>query len=142
VLVQHRELAKLAGLTDDQIGAVGQARLDISCFTYVQTLVLAFTDEVIGRARMSNWLFEAIHSTLTPREIVELILVIGWYWTACRLTTTLEIEPEQALGQAVTTMLMAQGEDRSAPRSADSRSCTTDFGGPRIDPPRAQSEMT
>jgi len=41
---------------------------------------------------------------LTPREIVELLLVIGWYWTACRLTTALEIEPEHAFGHGVLAM--------------------------------------
>jgi alkylhydroperoxidase family enzyme len=115
VLVQHRALAKLAGLTDQQISAARPRGLDSascwsdsSCCSHAQRLVLAFADQVTAGPRISNSLFEQIHSVLTPREIVELLLVIGWYWTACRLTTTLEIEPEHALGHGVINMLQTE----------------------------------
>jgi alkylhydroperoxidase family enzyme len=115
VLVQHRALAKLAGLTDQQISAAGPPdldsasyRSDSSCYSHAQRLVLAFADQVTAGTRISNPLFEQIHSMLTPREVVELLLVIGWYWTACRLTTTLEIEPEHALRQGVSRMLQTK----------------------------------
>jgi 4-carboxymuconolactone decarboxylase len=112
VLVQHRALAKLAGLTDQQISAARPADLDstgywsdVTCYSHVQKLVLAFADEVIAGPRISNPVFERIRSVLTPREIVELLLVIGWYWTACRLTTTLKIEPEHALAHGLISVL-------------------------------------
>jgi 4-carboxymuconolactone decarboxylase len=120
VLVQHRALAKLAGLTDQQISAARPPDLESigywsesTCYSRVERLVLAFVDEVTGGARTSNSLFEHVRSVLTPREIVELLLVIGWYWTACRLTTTLEIEPEHALGQSVISMLEIERERRA-----------------------------
>jgi alkylhydroperoxidase family enzyme len=123
VLVQHRALARLAGLTDQQISAARPADLDsywsdCSCYSHVQELVLAFTDEVIAGARISNPVFERIRSVLTPREIVELLLVIGWYWTACRLTTTLEIEPEHALGHVVISVLEVERERRAGQTAA------------------------
>ena len=125
VLVQHRALSKLAGLTDQQISAARPLDLDSTgywsdstCYSHVQKLVLAFTDEVIAGARISNPVFERIRSVLTPREIVELLLVIGWYWTACRLTTTLEIEPEHALGRGVISMLEAEQARRAGQPSA------------------------
>ena len=125
VLVQHRALAKLAGLTDQQISAARPPDpdstsywSDSTCYSHVQKLVLAFTDEVIAGARISNPVFERIRSVLNPREIVELLLVIGWYWTACRLTTTLEIEPEHALGRGVISMLEAEQARRAGQPSA------------------------
>jgi hypothetical protein len=60
---------------------------------------------------------EQVDGVLTPREIVELLLVIGWYWTACRLTPTLEIEPEHALGHGVINMLQT-GQANHARRPA------------------------
>lgn len=121
VLVQHRALAKLAGLTDEQISAAGEPAHDSACywsepacFTYVQRHVLAFTDAVLTCTRVSDALFERVHHVLSPREIVELVLVIGWYWTACRLTTTLDIEPEHALGHGVIAMLQIEQDKRSA----------------------------
>ena len=125
VLVQHRALARLAGLTDQQISAARPLDLDSTsywsdsaCYSHVQKLVLEFTDEVIAGARISSPVFERIRSVLTPREIVELLLVIGWYWTACRLTTTLEIEPEHALGRGVISMLEAEQARRAGQPSA------------------------
>jgi 4-carboxymuconolactone decarboxylase len=117
VLAQHRALARLAGLTDEQIAATGQPSIESDCFTYVQRLVLAFTDEVIDGPQVSGVRFERIHNVLTPREIVELLLVIGWYWTACRLTTAIDIEPEHPLGHGVIAMLQFE-QDRRAGRLA------------------------
>jgi len=69
---------------------------------------------VLAGPRASDALFERIDRVLAPREIVELVLVIGWYWTACRLTTTLDIEPEHALGHGVIAMLQVEQDKRSA----------------------------
>lgn len=124
VLVQHRALARLAGLTDQQISAArppdpGSTSYwsDSTCYSQVERLVLAFADQVIAGPRISSSLFDQIHSMLTPREIVELLLVIGWYWTACRLTTTLEIEPEHALGHGVVSMLEIEQARRAGQRA-------------------------
>jgi hypothetical protein len=101
------------GLTDVQIVAVGEPTLDHPCFTYVQKLVLAFVDEVGAAPHVSDALFERIKSALTSREIVELLLVIGWYWTACRLTTVLDIAPEHAFGHGVLALLRLEQAKRT-----------------------------
>ena len=121
VLAQHRPLARMTGLTDDQIAAAGNRSPAGACFTYVQSLVLAFADEVVDGLRVSDVLFERIRKTLSPREIVELLLVIGWYWTACRLTTALELEPEHALAHGLVSMLRAEQAQRSDQPAADAR---------------------
>ena len=113
VLVQHRAIARAVGLTDEQIAGAAQPSLDSPCFNYVQKLVLAFADGVSSAPHVSDALFERIESVLTPREIVELLLVIGWYWTACRLTTTLKIEPEHAFGHGVLAMLQIEQAKRA-----------------------------
>lgn len=113
VLAQHRAIARMVGLTDEQIAAAGELTLDNPCFTYVHKLVLAFADELGAAPHVSDALFERIESVLTPREIVELLLVIGWYWTACRLTTALEIEPEHAFGHGVLAMLQLDQAKRA-----------------------------
>ena len=119
VLVQHRAVARIVGLTDEQIAAAGEPTLDSSCFTYVQKLVLALAHEVLAAPHVSDSLFERVESVLTPREIVELLLVIGWYWTACRLTTTLDIEPEHAFGHGVLAMLQLEQAKRAGRLAAE-----------------------
>ena len=83
--------------------------------------------------RLSDAVFERIHHVLSPREIVELVLVIGWYWTVCRLTTTLDIEPEHALGHGVIAMLQVEQDKRSgqpagAPRPVEGPAGATRHG--------------
>jgi hypothetical protein len=46
----------------------------------------------------------------SSREMVELLLVVGWYWTVGRLMTTLDIEPDAALGAQSLQMLREQKE--------------------------------
>lgn len=84
VLAQHRAIARIAGFTDEQ-----------------------------AAPHVSDALFERIEGVLTSREIVDLLLVIGWYWTACRLTTALEIEPEHAFGHGVLAMLQLDQAKRA-----------------------------
>jgi alkylhydroperoxidase family enzyme len=112
IIAQHATLAKSVGVNDNQIVAVRQPVIESRWFTPVQQLVLAFVDEATQMPRISDSLFEAVRPVLPPREIVELVLVIGWYWTACRLTTTLDLEPERALGSQLDAILRNQHSRR------------------------------
>jgi len=47
--------------------------------------------------RISDALFERMRRLFSSREIVESLLVVGWYWTVGRLMTTLDIEPDPVL---------------------------------------------
>lgn len=95
--VQHVALAHLVGVSDEQITALQRGELEGEHFTTKEQLVLAFADEVIQTPRLSDALFERMRSVFSSREIVELLLVVGWYWTVGRLMTTLDIEPDPAL---------------------------------------------
>ena len=66
---------------------------------------MAFAGEVMRTPRLSDALFEHMRSHFSSREIVELLLVVGWYWTVGRLMTTLDIEPDAALGTRALQML-------------------------------------
>jgi len=118
IWTQHIALGRIAGVTDEQIAAVSRPEIHDGCFTEVEQLVLTFADEVIQRPRVSDSLFHRIHGPLSSREIVELLLVVGWYWTACRLTTALDVEPEGALGAHVAAMLK-EGQSNTPTASAE-----------------------
>ena len=103
--VQHVALAHIVGVSDEQITALQQGRIEGEHFTTKEQLVLTFADEVIRTPRVSDALFEQMYRLFSPREIVELLLVIGWYWTAGRIMTTLDLEPDPALGIQALEML-------------------------------------
>ena len=102
--VQHVSLAMLMGATRSQVDAIEKGDLAASCFDETERLVLDFTTEVVRNVRCSDEVFARIRKHLSPQEIVELVLAIGYYMMIARLceTTDVEVEPpsEQMAKQA------------------------------------------
>ncbi len=99
--VQHVPIAKATGATDAQIAALENGELRAACFNADQQLVLQFTTEVVRDVRASDATFAAVAARFSPREIVELILAIGFYMTMARLMETTGIDLEAAAGATV-----------------------------------------
>jgi 4-carboxymuconolactone decarboxylase len=114
--VQHVALAQLVGVSDEQIAALQQDETGMEHFTTKEQLMLAFADEVMQTPRLSDVIFEQMRSHFSSREIIELLLVVGWYWAVSRLMTILEIEPDAALGTQALEMLREQNERFQTPK--------------------------
>lgn len=95
---QHIPIAKTFGATDEQIRAHERGDIDADCFTPRDKAVLAFTTEVVEKGKPSDSVFAAAAEHLSPREIVELLLAIGFYSTVAMLTESTEIELDEPLG--------------------------------------------
>ena len=98
---QHVPIAKAFGATDEHIRAHEAGRVDASCFDTRTKAVLAFTTEVVEQGKASDATFRATSEHLSPREIVELLLAIGFYSTVAMLTETTEIEFDEPIGLKV-----------------------------------------
>ena len=94
--VQHVPIGKAAGISEAQIAALEAGNAQAECFDWRERLVLRFTDEVVRDVRASDETFAQMREQFPPREIVELILVIGYYMMIARLleTTGVDLEPE------------------------------------------------
>jgi alkylhydroperoxidase family enzyme len=99
--VQHVGISKSLGIVDEQISAVAQGELQAGCLDLDAQLVLRFAGEVLESPRVSDATFAAINDRLPPRQIVELLLVIGSYQMLARVMTTLDIDIDLAVGSAV-----------------------------------------
>ena len=95
--VQHAPIAKAAGASDEQVAALEADNPEADCFSADQRSILRFTTEVLRDARASDKTFEAVAAILTPREIVELLMVIGQYMMVARVMATTEIEMDEPL---------------------------------------------
>ena len=98
---QHVPIAQAFGATDEQIRAHEAGRIDAPCFDARTKAVLAFTTEVVEQGKASDATFQVTSVHLSPREIVELLLAIGFYSTVAMLTETTEIELDEPLGLKV-----------------------------------------
>ncbi len=94
--IQHVPIAKAVGVTQAQIDAVETGNVDAGCFAADERLVLQFTTAVVRDVRAPDALFAAVRERFSPREIVELILAVGFYMTMARLmeTTGVDLEPD------------------------------------------------
>jgi alkylhydroperoxidase family enzyme len=94
--VQHVPIAKATGASDAQITAIETGHLSAACFDPREQLVLRFTDELVRDVRVSEHTFAATAQAFPPREIVELILTVGFYMMVARLleSTAVDLEPD------------------------------------------------
>jgi 4-carboxymuconolactone decarboxylase len=100
--VQHVAIGLAVGLTEDQMAAVRRGAIDSDAsLSDTDRAVLRFAAEVIDGPRVSDETFAAVSRSLSPREIVELLLTIGNYLMLARVMTTLELELDAAVGSQV-----------------------------------------
>jgi alkylhydroperoxidase family enzyme len=80
------------GADDAQIAALERDDAEAACFTDEQRAVLRFITEFVRDARASGDTLEAVSALLSPREVVELMMVIGQYLMLARMMATTEID--------------------------------------------------
>jgi predicted thioesterase/alkylhydroperoxidase family enzyme len=93
--VQHVPIAGSVGARDEQIDALERGDIEASCFTDDQRAVLEFTTEVVREVGASDRAFAAVAGLLSPREIVELLMVIGQYMMLARVMATTHIDLDE-----------------------------------------------
>ncbi|MCU1397125.1 MAG: hypothetical protein JWN62_234 [Acidimicrobiales bacterium] len=92
--IQHERLARQIGVTDAELEALREHRLDAATFDESDRLVLAFTSSVIRRD-VTDEQFAALEVVLGTESVVDLIVAISWWGGALPLViSALRVEPE------------------------------------------------
>lgn len=99
--VQHVPIARDLGCTEAQIAALGKGDDGAACFDAREKAALRFTREVVVDVRASEAALTDVRRHLSEREIVELILMAGFYIALARLTETLGVETDPPLGSTL-----------------------------------------
>jgi alkylhydroperoxidase family enzyme len=99
--IQHVPIAEAVGATKAQIEAIERGSLDAACFDDLERLVLRFTTELLQDVRVSDMTFAEASSRLSPQEVVELVLAVGYYMMIARLLETTDVDLEAAQGVAL-----------------------------------------
>jgi 4-carboxymuconolactone decarboxylase len=99
--VQHVPIALAAGVTQDQVDALEHGDPQAASFNDLQSAVLRFTREVVRDARASDEAFAAVRAALSPREVIELLMVIGQYMMLARVMATVDMELDEPAGPTV-----------------------------------------
>ena len=89
---QHIAIAQAIGLSDAQTAALARGDAPEELFSARERAVLAFTDEVLEKPRVSDRTFERVQQESSTREVVELLITIGYFRMIGSLLTTLDVE--------------------------------------------------
>lgn len=93
---QHEALGRFVGLSDDQIAAIKEGDGSSDALDAAERAVLAFVDDVVLNVRASDATLAGVRKHLGDAQVVDLILVTGYYMTISRLieTTGVELDAE------------------------------------------------
>jgi AhpD family alkylhydroperoxidase len=105
--IQHEAMAAGVGATADQIALLAGPPADrlesamARAFTPADRAVIDITDEVVATGRAGESRLVTLGAHLSDREIVELLLVIGYYVGIALLAETLRLDPDEPAQMAV-----------------------------------------
>lgn len=95
---QHMEVSKAMGIAEAKVAAIADDRFGDPVFDDREKALLAFTRQVVKTVRVDDFVFGAVASFYSPRQIVELIHVIGIYMLFARVSEVAELEIDAIAG--------------------------------------------
>lgn len=99
--VQHVPIAKMTGVSDEQVAALERDDAGAACFDAVDRVVLRATDEIVRDGGPSDATFAELSRHLSHREFVELVLAVGFYMVMARLMISTRIDIEEPAGHRI-----------------------------------------
>lgn len=103
--IQHVPIAISVGASQTQVDAIAERAINSPCFSDLERAALRFTDEVVNRVKADEATVKDLMRFLSAREVVELILAIGFYMMMARLTETTRTDLDPAAGTKVVDAL-------------------------------------
>jgi len=107
--VQHVPIARATGANAAQIEALEKGDWEAECFDGVERAALRFGAQTLEHARVSDEVFAALREHLSPQEIVELVLTLGYYSMLARLTEVTELELDTASDTSIIDSIAKPG---------------------------------
>ncbi len=90
---QHERICRQLGMSEELIEAIHEGP-GSSVFTPLEADIMKFTDDVVTNVRPADETFEPLEAVLSPQELVELTLTIGYYMMVSRFLETFDVDIE------------------------------------------------
>jgi alkylhydroperoxidase family enzyme len=103
--VQHVPIAKMTGVSDEQVAALERDDTTASVFDPVDRLVLRATDEIVRDCGPADATFAELEAHFSHREIVELVLAVGFYMVMARLMVSTRIDVDEPAGHRIVSAI-------------------------------------
>ncbi len=112
--LQHVPIAHDLGATKAQTDALDKGDDRAACFSALEQAALVFTRELVADGKGSPAALTEVRKHLSEREVVELILMTGFYVMLARLTETLGVENDPPMGSALVKGIQARVAAKTA----------------------------
>lgn len=95
VWIQHEEIARALGMTDAQVeGARTGSGLEGE-----EALMIELTEGIAVDCSPADEVWERALARFSPRELVELVLILGQYMMVARIAATVQLDPDEREAQ-------------------------------------------
>jgi alkylhydroperoxidase family enzyme len=91
----------MVGVSDEQVAALARDDAAAACFDPVDRVVLRATDEIVRDCGPSDGTFADLQAHFSHREIMELVLAVGFYMMMARVMVSTRIDVDEAQGHKV-----------------------------------------
>ena len=114
--VQHASVAAIVGVSDAQIAVLERGETPNALFADRERTAFAFADEVLDTCSATDDTFAAVREIFSPTEVLELLLLIGYFRMICGVMNTLHVELEPSFGMKILEMVQEAAPARMPPR--------------------------
>lgn len=98
---QHVQIGLSLGITQAQIDAIAAAQYDAPVFNERDKALFEFTRQTVKNVRVDAPAFNAVAAFYSPRQLVELMFIIGSYMMLARIMEVAQLEVDAVHGAAV-----------------------------------------
>jgi alkylhydroperoxidase family enzyme len=92
--VQHLPIAEAAGVAAGTREILQRRDFESSELSSQDRALAHFIEQVVATPKISDEVFDDLRPHFSDREIVEILQIIGFYWSLGRLCTVLEVDIE------------------------------------------------
>ena len=96
--MHHIEVARMVGVTEEELNAIDVGRLELASFAEPDRLLLEAVPYILDHRRSEDHVFDALRQHFSLRELVELHLVVGLYATIAGVVIDFDVELEPRSG--------------------------------------------
>ena len=98
---QHEQISEAVGVSAPQRAAVAVGQYDSPDLTPAQQALVAFVAAVAEGPRVPDDVFDAMQDHYNDQQVVEAVILTGYYFLIARVTTVLEVPQDPREGDAV-----------------------------------------
>ena len=111
--VQHVDIAAIVGVNEAQIEALERGETPANLFSDRERTAFAFVDEALDTCRAEDDTFAAVRDMFSTGEVLELLLLIGYFRMICGVMPTLHFPLEPSFGAKILDMVRETARPRA-----------------------------